>query len=739
MKERPAAAAPASAPRSRLAVPNLDISLPPLEGVVHATRLARAAAMPVQEECKGEAVSSGSQELLVGDASISEAEPSLIPPAPIVSLLTQESHSSSSGDTQRSTGSELLRREEIWTALRQAMHLVGDPAVQPPKAHRVALADRYLATRILVDQYTAHGVLQHAFLHEKVAIVRGFPGRVKPPYGSARELRSGALAEESMVYAYNQSGSKFHYILKTGPDGSLQTRTGLAWWQPINQLHDRPILDDISGRTIWTFISRRGGSPLHLDSADGTCTQVSGRKLWVFVDKAEAKAHGIEQVECDPMRENPAGTQRFTAWLACLSFQWTILEEGETIVLPQSRLHGVHTIGDEESVSCGTYCWLAGTSPPAGVQPPSRPKPPPPQPHRPVPSTPLQPLPVVQRAIEAAPSSHLPLLARAAAVVLHDDGQSTAAAAVKAGTSERTVQRWSKRLRESDSLEDAPRAGRPRCTDEALDTAIVGYSMVDPFLPPLQLQAHLGLEDISDDTVARRLDEAGLHARIAHRQFILKPEHREKRLRFAEGYKNWTEEQWCRVLFADEKMFWGEGHSGRQYVRRPDGTADDEQYWVNLKPHPVSVPAWACFSAKGPGYMAMYEGSADARRMASFYRDYLVPTAKEHLGIGQSTRWLLHDNDARHKAPATLKVLHDNAIEVLDFPPYSPDLNPIENLWTDVTKRMRGKPAASKAQLEELLQQTWGETDPSVCEKLARSMPKRLAECIERHGAYTGH
>jgi hypothetical protein len=70
--------------------------------------------------------------------------------------------------------------------------------------------------------------------------------------------------------------------------------------------------------------------------------------------------------------------------------------------------------------------------------------------------------------------------------------------------------------------------------------------------------------------------------------------------------------------------------------------------------------------------MAMYEGSADAKFMSKFYREYLVPTANKHLKIGKCTRWLLHDNDARHKSPAVRKILHDNSIEVLDFPPYSP-------------------------------------------------------------------
>jgi transposase len=272
-----------------------------------------------------------------------------------------------------------------------------------------------------------------------------------------------------------------------------------------------------------------------------------------------------------------------------------------------------------------------------------------------------------------------------------------------------------------------------------MDTAIAGASMLNPFLPPKQLQARLGLFDISDDTVARRLDEAGLHARVARREFHLSQDHRDDRLKFARGYQRWTEDDWCTVVFADEKLFWGEGHSGRVFVRRPDDSANDEQYWVQKKPHPVSVPAWACFTAQGPGYMAMYEGSATGTQMGAIYRDYLIPTVREHFGVGRGARWIVHDNDSRHRSPSVKQVLHSNSITPLDFPPYSPDLNPIENLWTDVQNRMEGKPVSTKEEIEAALQEAWGETKPEYCNKLARSMPRRIAQCIEREGAYTDY
>lgn len=123
--------------------------------------------------------------------------------------------------------------------------------------------------------------------------------------------------------------------------------------------------------------------------------------------------------------------------------------------------------------------------------------------------------------------------------------------------------------------------------------------------------------------------------------------------------------------------------------------------------------------------------------MARAYREYLLPSVAEVLPAGGPHRWLIHDNDTRHKVHQVRMVLHGASIEALPFPPYSPDLNPIENLWHDVQKRMEGKPAANRAALEALLADTWAATSVELCSKLARSMPDRLQQVRERHGAYT--
>ena len=73
------------------------------------------------------------------------------------------------------------------------------------------------------------------------------------------------------------------------------------------------------------------------------------------------------------------------------------------------------------------------------------------------------------------------------------------------------------------------------------------------------------------------------------------------------------------------------------------------------------------------------------------------------------------------------------------LPPYSPDLNPQENVWTAMEKLMDSTHADTKEELEALINTTLTDMPLEFFSTLARSMPKRIAQVIERKGAYTDY
>ena len=73
------------------------------------------------------------------------------------------------------------------------------------------------------------------------------------------------------------------------------------------------------------------------------------------------------------------------------------------------------------------------------------------------------------------------------------------------------------------------------------------------------------------------------------------------------------------------------------------------------------------------------------------------------------------------------------------WPGNSPDLNPIENLWTIVQQEVdKMTPASSVGELAEQLKKAWGRIKPDVLEKLVSRMPQRIHDCIALKGGYIG-
>ncbi len=90
-----------------------------------------------------------------------------------------------------------------------------------------------------------------------------------------------------------------------------------------------------------------------------------------------------------------------------------------------------------------------------------------------------------------------------------------------------------------------------------------------------------------------------------------------------------------------------------------------------------------------------------------------------------------------HTAPAPRLLFHTKCWQVLDFPTYSPDLNPIENLWFVFKEQVERLNPETAEELEEVMRVEWESFSSEYLTKLAHSMPERLAEVIANNGHKT--
>ena len=78
----------------------------------------------------------------------------------------------------------------------------------------------------------------------------------------------------------------------------------------------------------------------------------------------------------------------------------------------------------------------------------------------------------------------------------------------------------------------------------------------------------------------------------------------------------------------------------------------------------------------------------------------------------------------------------DGQFNVMEWPPQSPDLSPIELLWDEVDRQVQEKKPTSVESLVRLVKQTWTEISPVVLEKLLNRMPLICQAVIDAQGGY---
>lgn len=99
---------------------------------------------------------------------------------------------------------------------------------------------------------------------------------------------------------------------------------------------------------------------------------------------------------------------------------------------------------------------------------------------------------------------------------------------------------------------------------------------------------------------------------------------------------------------------------------------------------------WGCFAANGVGALVFIEENMTADTYISILKQNLRQSA-EKLGISNEFKFY-QDNDPKHKAWKTRLWLLYNCPNILETPPQSPDLNPIENLWGTMWTKKFAKP-----------------------------------------------
>lgn len=331
---------------------------------------------------------------------------------------------------------------------------------------------------------------------------------------------------------------------------------------------------------------------------------------------------------------------------------------------------------------------------------------------------------------------------RARICTLLDEGHTIRAIASIENVHNSTVSRIGKRWRETGSYYDRLRCGRPGIFTERNERNIIRHILSGKCHTAVDIQTHLRTEEgvvISAQTIRNVLKRNGLEARVKRKKPLLQRKHRQQRLRFAKKYKDWTVEDWKKVVWSDESKFMIFGSDGRQYCwRRIGQQLGKEQIKPTVKHGGGSIMVWGCFTSQGVGYLCRINEGLDG----NLYREILDEEFKNTLlwyNLSVKDIVFQQDNDPKHTAKQTKQWFADNNISVLDWPSQSPDLNPIEHLWNEVERRLHKSQdkTSSKEGLWIKLEEIWNNIEVQFCTKLIETMPDRVRDVYKAKGGYT--
>jgi transposase len=192
------------------------------------------------------------------------------------------------------------------------------------------------------------------------------------------------------------------------------------------------------------------------------------------------------------------------------------------------------------------------------------------------------------------------------------------------------------------------------------------------------------------------------------------------RVEWCRKYKNFP---WDRAVFTDESYF--------QMFRYKNKLWGKTRPMKMTRKHPPSFMVWGGISQRGATPLKIAKGSINSESYCQILEECLIPT----MNVLYPDGWyLVQDNSRVHTSKYTTKWLRDHGVQVIEWPPGSPDLNPIENEWGIMKRRIDRENPSRVDLFKQTVQEIWDKVSHEELESLISSMPQRIQKCEDSKG-----
>lgn len=236
---------------------------------------------------------------------------------------------------------------------------------------------------------------------------------------------------------------------------------------------------------------------------------------------------------------------------------------------------------------------------------------------------------------------------------------------------------WWKRYNETNSVDANPRTGRKRILSDDDEENILQRIREDPFLTAKGFAREY---NVDPKTISAIFKRNGIKCYTAANQTRLTEDHRINRLAFCRMLlEEWDDNKLKSIIFSDEKTFCTD-ISWRSKVYRPFNSRYDPLY-VKEKTRSgrITNNYWGAIGVEGPvTNIVRIDGTLNSSKYIRLLNTHVLPMMQQF----NAPKIFMQDNCSIHTAGNVMAWFSRQDFELMDWPPLSPDLNPIENVWS---------------------------------------------------------
>ena len=325
-------------------------------------------------------------------------------------------------------------------------------------------------------------------------------------------------------------------------------------------------------------------------------------------------------------------------------------------------------------------------------------------------------------------------------IALKSAGHQAKEISAMTGVCIRQVHFWVARFREGGSI-DTPthkeRGHRPKKTSSRAENILKRDIEKNPRLTARKVKENNPgvFSGVSVRTVSRRLHDLEYRSHRPAKKPLLTRIQKRRRVDFAKKYLVWPNDKWIDVLWSDEATFTVTCNRGAHVYRKPGSDRLDPRYCEQTVKHPDSLMVWGSFGGRGLGSLVVLPKNVKVNQ--EVYYELLNDHLADSFDSASATLFQ-QDGAPAHTARSIKQWLVDCGIDYInDWPGNSPDINPIENLWNIIKRKLQDKDVSSVPRLEAAIREAWQSIPLDTLHNLALSVPKRLREVQKRKGKPT--